>query len=173
MKDITNNLKKSDAWKIQLTIAINFISSINNDEERVMHSKSDNIEIMMNDEADKVVKKLFDSTESRYQYNLKLMKSSEFVFDYVHLLYHKCHKINLNRYGSYMDSPAWIKNKEVTINLINKKDNKYFQHTVTVALSHEEIKRNSPRITKIKSFINKYNWEGINFSPEKDDRKKN
>ena len=67
---------------------------------------------MMNDEADKVVKKLFDSIESRYQYNFKLMKSSEFVFDYVHLLYHKCHKINLNRYGSYMDSPAWIKTKK-------------------------------------------------------------
>ena len=64
------------------------------------------------------------------------------------------------------------KNKEATINLINKKDNKCFQHTVTVTLSHEEIKRNSPRITKTKSFINKYNWEGINFSSEKDDREK-
>ena len=34
LKDI-NNLKKSDTWKIQLTIANNFISSIDNDEERV------------------------------------------------------------------------------------------------------------------------------------------
>ena len=39
LKDIRNNLKKSDTWKIQLTIANNFISSINNDEERVMHSE--------------------------------------------------------------------------------------------------------------------------------------
>ena len=31
--------------KIQLTIAINFISSKDNDEEHVMHSKSDNKEI--------------------------------------------------------------------------------------------------------------------------------
>ena len=31
-KDIINTLKKSDTWKIRLTIAINFISSINNDE---------------------------------------------------------------------------------------------------------------------------------------------
>ena len=29
----------SDTWKIQLTIASNFISSIENDKERVMHSK--------------------------------------------------------------------------------------------------------------------------------------
>ena len=33
-----NNLKKSDTQKIQLAIANNFISSIDNDEERVMHS---------------------------------------------------------------------------------------------------------------------------------------
>ena len=41
-----NILKKSDTWKIQLTLANNFISSIDNDEE------GDNIEIMTNDEAD-------------------------------------------------------------------------------------------------------------------------
>ena len=34
-------------WKIQLTIADNFISSIHNDGEHLMHSKSDNMEIMM------------------------------------------------------------------------------------------------------------------------------
>ena len=34
LKDI-NNLKKSDTWKIQLTIANNFISSIDNDEKHV------------------------------------------------------------------------------------------------------------------------------------------
>ena len=41
LKDIINNLKKSNTCKIQLTIANNFISSIDNDEECVMHSKSD------------------------------------------------------------------------------------------------------------------------------------
>ena len=55
LKDIINNLKKSDTWKIQLSIANNFISSIDNDEEHVMHSKSDNIEIMMNDKADEII----------------------------------------------------------------------------------------------------------------------
>ena len=56
LKDTTNSLKKSDTWKIQLRIAGNFISSIDNDEESVMHSKSDNTEIMINDEADEVIK---------------------------------------------------------------------------------------------------------------------
>ena len=42
--------------KIQLRIPNNFISFIENDEEQVMHSKNDNIEIMINDEADEVKK---------------------------------------------------------------------------------------------------------------------
>ena len=41
----TNNLRKSDIWKIQLTKAIDFISSKDTDEEQVMHSRSNNIEI--------------------------------------------------------------------------------------------------------------------------------
>ena len=49
------------------------------------------------------------------------MRSSEFVFDYVELLYYNCHKINLKRSGSYIHSPDWIKNKKATINPVNKK----------------------------------------------------
>ena len=47
-----------------------------------MHSKSGNTEIMMNDEANKVIKELFDSLKNIYQTNLESMKSSESVFDY-------------------------------------------------------------------------------------------
>ena len=61
LKDIMNNLKKSDARKIQLKIENNVISSIDNDEERVMHCKSNNIEIMVSGEEDKVIKEPFDS----------------------------------------------------------------------------------------------------------------
>ena len=68
-KDIINNFKKSDMWKIQITIVINFISSMDNDEKHVMHSKSDGIEIMMNDEADEFIKNFFDSLKNRYQNN--------------------------------------------------------------------------------------------------------
>ena len=60
LKDIINNLKKSYSWKIQLTTANNFISSIENHEERVMHSKCDNMEIVIKDKADEVIQKRFD-----------------------------------------------------------------------------------------------------------------
>ena len=134
-------------------IANNFIYSIDNVEERLMHWKNDNIEIMVNNEAEKVIKKLFDSLKNRYQNNLETMKGSEFVFDYVQLLYYKCHKIYPNCGRSYIKSPDWIKNKKATINLINKKDNKCFKKAVIVTLNHVEIKKDQRRITKIKLFI--------------------
>ena len=92
LKDIMNNLKKSDTRKIQLAIANTFISSIDNNEERVMHSKSDNMETMINDESDEVIKELFDSFKNIYQNNLESIKGSKFVFDYIHLMHYKCHK---------------------------------------------------------------------------------
>ena len=55
------NRQKSDTWKIQLTIAINFLSSKDVDEESVMHSKGNNIEFMSYDDANEVVNELFES----------------------------------------------------------------------------------------------------------------
>ena len=107
-----------------------------------MHSKSDNREIMINDKTNKVIKKLFDSLKNRYQNNFESMKGSEFVFDYVHALYYKCHKINPNPSAPYICSHDCRKNKKVTINLINKKENNCFQYAAKVALNHEEIGKN-------------------------------
>ena len=54
-----------------MTITIAFSSSEDdNDEERVMHSEGDGIQIMISDESDKVIKKLSDSPKKRYQNNL-------------------------------------------------------------------------------------------------------
>ena len=41
------------------------------------------LEIMLNNEADEVVKKLFDSLKNRYQNSLESVKGSEFDFEYV------------------------------------------------------------------------------------------
>ena len=88
---------------------------------------------MIGDEADEVIKELFGSLRNRYQNNLESMKGSKFDFDYVQLLLFKCHKINRNLGGSYIDSPDWIKNKKATINPNNKKDNKCFEYAATIA----------------------------------------
>ena len=66
------------------------------------------------------------------------MKDSEFAFDYVHLLYYRCHEINPNCGGSYIDSPDWKKKKKTTVNPINKKDNKRFQYTAIICKEQEK-----------------------------------
>ena len=100
------------------------------------------------------------------------MKANEFVFEYVHLLYYKCHKMNPNRSGLYIDSLDWIKNKKATINPVNRKDNKYFQYPVTVTLNYEEIEKDPEKTTKFKPFISKYNQDGTNYPSQKEDWKK-
>ena len=106
-----------------------------------MHSKSNNIEIMVNDKLEDVIKELFQSLLSRYQIGMKTsMRVSDFIFDCVHLLYYKCHEVSFNQGGSYIDSPDWRKSKKVTINPI-KKDNKCFKYAVTFALNHEETRK--------------------------------
>ena len=84
-------------WKIQLTMTINFVSSKDDsDEIRTMHTKSDNIEIMMGSETNEITEELFKSLLQRYQEGLEeSMKGSEFVFDSVGLLEYKLNKISL------------------------------------------------------------------------------
>ena len=50
-----------------------------------MHPKSDNIEVLINDEADEVIKKFFGSLRNKCQNNLEWMRVSEFVYNYVQL----------------------------------------------------------------------------------------
>ena len=53
-------------------------------EEHVMHSKTDNIEIMINDKVDEVIENFFQSHFSRYQIGLETsMKGHNFIFDCV------------------------------------------------------------------------------------------
>ena len=53
--------KTQSEWKIQLTMAVNFISSKDSDETRTMHTKSNNVEIMMGSETDETIEELFES----------------------------------------------------------------------------------------------------------------
>ena len=61
---------------------------------------SDNIEIMIKSKVDEVIEEPFKLLLNRYQNNLEnMMKGSEFVLEYVYLLYYKCYKINPNHGG--------------------------------------------------------------------------
>ena len=156
---MTINLKQSDAWKIQLPIAINFICFKDVNEKCALHSKSDNIEFMAYDNANETVHELSDSLLSKDQIGLETsMRGSTKSFE---LLYYKCHKTNFKRGGSYIDSLDWLKTRKATINPRNIVD-KCFQYAVTVTLNYEEIKWNPEIVSNIKPFINNCNWKAIN-----------
>ena len=55
LRDTIIDFQKFSRWKVQLTIAINFISSKDVDEERVMHSKSNNTKFMTYENSNDVV----------------------------------------------------------------------------------------------------------------------
>ena len=154
-------------------MSINFISSKDSDESRNMHTKSDNIEIMMGSETDDIIDKLFKSILKKYQEGLEeSMREIEFIFDNVDLLYYNQQKISLNRKGSsYIDSAKRLKNKKATINPKHK-DNNCFQYALTSALNYQNIKKVLQRISKIKPFINQYNWKEADFPSEQKDWKK-
>ena len=160
-------------WKIQLTMSVNFISSKDSDETRNMHTKSNNIEIMVGSETDEIIEELFKSLLQRYQEGLEeSMKGSEFIFDSVNLLHYHLQKTSLKRtVSSYIDSPEWLKNKKTTINPKNNNDNQ-FQYAIIAALNYKQIKNHPERISNLRSFIDQYNWKGINFPSQKEDWKK-
>ena len=151
LKELINDHKNKGEWKIQLTAHINFISlRPGSDETRVMHTKS-------------IIKELFKSFLQRYQENLQgKMKGSHFAFDGVNYLYYNFNKISISRGGLYTDSPKWLKDKKSTVNQKNN-DNKCFQYAVTLALNIDKINDHPERTSKIKPFIEKYNWKDIDF----------
>ena len=67
LRDIINDNKTQNEWKIQLTKATNFISSKDSDEICIMRSKSDNIEIMRGREKDQIIEELFESLSQKNQ----------------------------------------------------------------------------------------------------------
>ena len=173
LRELIGEYKLKGEWKVQLTIEVNFISlKPGSDETRIMYIRSDNIEIMFGDDNDDITEQLFESLLKKYEENLQnKMRGSEFEFDGVNFLYYDFNKTSVNRGGSYIDSPKWLKDKKSTINPKNN-DDKCFQYAVTLALNLDKIKKDPQRVSKIKPFIEKYNWEDIDFPSSSKDWKK-
>ena len=115
-----DNYKAEGEWKIQITMRIIFVSFIDRNETRVMHTKKDNIEIMIGIDTSDIVSELLDSFSQRYQEGLETkIKGSSYIFERVDLLEYYLQKISLTRGSTYIISPKTLKNKKVTINLKN------------------------------------------------------
>ena len=113
-RELINHYKNKGEWKIQLTAKINFISlKPGSDETRVMYTRSFNEEIMKGSDTDEIIKLLFESFLKKYEENLQeKMKGSDFEFDGVNFFYYDFNKTSINRSGSYIDSPQWLKKNQ-------------------------------------------------------------
>ena len=132
-RELINYYKNKGEWKVQLIAEINFIFlKPGSDETRIMHSRSENNELMIGDDNDDIIEELFKSFIRKYEENLQnKMRGSDFEFDGVNFLYYDSNEISLNRGGSYIDSIKWLKDKKSTINPKNNN---------TISLSrHEQV----------------------------------
>ena len=104
------------------------------------------MEVITYGNTNEVIKEIFGLVLSRYQIGLETsMRGSDFVFDGINLIYHKCHKISFKRGGSHIESSDWIKYKKEIINP-KTKDDKCFQYASTVALNSDKIKKGPQRV---------------------------
>ena len=106
LKDMIDDYKSIDEWKIQITMRIIFISFIDKNGTQVMHTRSDNVEIMNGTDTNDAINKFINSFMKRYQEGLETkIKGSSYIFERIGLLEYHLHKISLNRGSSYIDSP--------------------------------------------------------------------
>ena len=124
LRELIEEYKLKEEWKVQLTIEVNFISlKPSSDGTRIRYTRSDNIEIMFGDDNDDIIEQFFESLLQKYEENLQnKMRGLDFQFDGVNFLYYDFNKTSINRSGSYIDSPKWLKDKKSTINPKNNDD---------------------------------------------------
>ena len=173
LRKLINQYKKEGEWKIQLIAEINFISlKPASDETHVMYTRCDNEEFMNGDDTNEIIKLLFESFLQRFEENLQeKMRRSDFEFDGINFFYYNFNKTSIYRGGSYIDSPKWLKDKKSTINPKNNV-HKCFQYAATLALNFDNINNHPEKISKIRLFIDQYNWKDIDFPPTNKDWKK-
>ena len=124
---------------------------------------------MNGSDTDEVIKLLFKSFLQRFEENLQ--EGSDFEFDGINFFYYVFNKTSIYRGGSYIDSPKWLKDKKSTINPKNN-DHECFQYAATLALNLDNINNHPEKISKIRPFIDQYNWKDIDFPPTNKDWKK-
>ena len=67
-----------------------------------------------------------------------------------------------------LNSSGWLRGKKETI---ISEDND-FQNALNDALNYQNIETQPERISKLKPYINRYNWEGIDFLQDQKTGKK-
>ena len=172
LRDLIDFYNTKGEWKVQLSMHISFKILFNIIENQIMHSKSDNVEIMRGLDTNDVIDELIESFAKRYQEGLETkMKGRNYAFERAELLEYHFHKVSSRRGSSYVSSRRGssyiapskrLLSKNSTLDPHNK-DNRCFLYATVIALNHENISNNPQRIANLIEFIPQYNWDDINF----------
>ena len=100
-------------------------------------------------------------------------ENSSYVFESIEECNIHFHKIDFRRGSSFIEQPAWLKNKKATINPQNN-DIYCFMYAVTIALYSKELEtKNTGRISKKgRMYADTFLWCDVNFPATYDDYKK-
>ena len=129
LKNLSDVVKTGDNWKVQLNVATLF-KKVDGEDEGVNPIWSTPHVIMRGTDLGEVIEEMYLLSQA--------CESSNYVFvRIVEMTYH-CHKVDMNRGGSYVDLPDWIKNKKCCINPKNEDDDECFKWAVTGSLHYND-----------------------------------
>jgi len=155
-------VRRGGSWKVQVNVSILFRKRDGSDEYTAPIWSSAHT-VMEGMDMEEFLDEMRAYLMQQYEMMLNTMEASDYVFvRIVEMTYH-CHRVDLNRGGSYIELPDWVKNKKCCINPKNKDDDKCFKWAVIAALHHKDIGDHPERISKLRSYIDRYDWSGIEF----------
>ena len=161
INDHKPNNRRSQVWKIQISMRVNFISSRDTGETCTIYVLSHNESIMWGSDTDDIIRELFEPFLYNYQQELKIISGSDFVFKSVELMDYKIHKVSLKRGGSYIKSHKWLLYKRATINLKNEEDDECLQDSIILRLNYNEIKGK-----ELENIFKRIRHEDMDFSSQ-------
>ena len=105
------NLKKIEPSQLPMKIIFTPIEDFH--DKRALFVKTKNVEIILGSDTNEIVKELFESIIQKYQELMKCStKNSSLILEGVELVNYDINKIAINRGGSYIESPTWLKSKK-------------------------------------------------------------
>jgi len=109
-KVIEEMVRRGDSWKIQLNVVMLFRKRDGSDEtEKPIWSLPHTV--MEGTDMEEVLDEMRTSLLRQYERILNTMESSDYVFIRVVEMTYHCHRVDLNRGGSYIDLPDWARER--------------------------------------------------------------
>ena len=126
--------------------------------EKVFNSRM--TEIFQGSDVEDVLSVMFTHIETQVEH--PALPKSGFTLDRIMHLDIDFHKLELTRGSSHVELPGWVAEKKAVINPKNE-DEECFKWAMIAALYHEEIGKDPQRLSRLRPFAERCDWEGLEF----------